>query len=356
MTMSEPPAPFWGNLLKSNSNGTYFGTSLENVNRNEYRFVDFEKMVGLDGIALVDIVSNPEQVVLSGKKALQSRITHNDGMCWHLKLTSLLTYRFREHLDTSQSSVSQFPGKRQGTVRLSAIHHYQWLNIVDHLTCRNVNYIFTDIWRDMTLELHIAVHLSRWPLEMSPRLLQHPLTQTHSSVAMPASHGRKSIKDAHMWEFGDSGSVLVMVNDEQPTTFVLFSTDEGLTWWEHPSHFSDHPLRVSVIITVPMDITSRKFILPGDYPKSPGSTAVHLDFSALTSRKCKSYLCILMRMYDITEHLVGAINVDDPGKDDFELWSPSEGRPERCLFGRQVRHLNINLCSLLNLLLDALPS
>ena len=63
-----------------------------------------------------------------------------------------------------------------------------------------------------------------------------------------------------------------------------------------------------------------------------------------------------MRMYDITEHLVGAINVDDPGKDDFELWSPSEGRPERCLFGRQVRHLNINLCSLLNLLLDALPS
>jgi len=37
-------------------------------------------------------------------------------------------------------------------------------------------------------------------------------------------------KDAHMWEFGDSGSVLVMVNDEQPTTFVLFSTDEGLTW------------------------------------------------------------------------------------------------------------------------------
>jgi len=81
MTMSEPPAPFWGNLLKSNSNGTYFGTSLENVNRNEYGFVDFEKMVGLDGIALVNIVSNAEQAVVSGKKALQSRITHNDGMC-----------------------------------------------------------------------------------------------------------------------------------------------------------------------------------------------------------------------------------------------------------------------------------
>jgi len=81
MTMSEPPAPFWGNLLKSNSNGTYFGIALENVNRNEYGFVDFEKMVGLDGIALVNIVSNPEQAVVSGRKALQTRITHNDGMC-----------------------------------------------------------------------------------------------------------------------------------------------------------------------------------------------------------------------------------------------------------------------------------
>lgn len=29
-------------------------------------------------------------------------------------------------------------------------------------------------------------------------------------------------------------------------------------------------------------------------------------------------------------------NPDDPGHDDFELWSPSEERAERCLFGRQT--------------------
>jgi len=182
-----------------------------------------------------------------------------------------------------------------------------------------------------------------------------PYTDSDTYLSRDAGFTWEEVhKDAHMWEFGDSGSVLVMVNDEQPTTFVLYSIDEGLTWREY--HFSDHPLRVSVIVTVPMD-TSRKFILFGDYPKSGVSTAVHLDFSALTSRKCKlSYIYILMGMYDITEHLVGAINIDDPGKDDFELWSPSEGRPERCLFGRQVCYLNINFCSLLNLFLDALSS
>jgi hypothetical protein len=47
--MSEAPAPFWGNILKSNSNGTYFG--LENVNRDERGYVDFKKMIGLDGFA-----------------------------------------------------------------------------------------------------------------------------------------------------------------------------------------------------------------------------------------------------------------------------------------------------------------
>jgi hypothetical protein len=79
MTMSESPRPFWGNLLKSNWNGTYYGLSIDYVNRDNRGFVDFEKMIGLDGIALINIVSNPAEAIISGRKALQSRITHNDG-------------------------------------------------------------------------------------------------------------------------------------------------------------------------------------------------------------------------------------------------------------------------------------
>lgn len=80
MTMSEPPAgPYWGNILKSNSNGTYFGLSVEHVNRNEDGYVDFEKVIGLDGIALINVVADPDAAVVSGRKKLQTRITHNDG-------------------------------------------------------------------------------------------------------------------------------------------------------------------------------------------------------------------------------------------------------------------------------------
>lgn len=80
VTMSEAPHPFWGNILKSNSNGTYFGVSAENVNRDERGYVDFEKMIGLDGIALINVVSNTEDATHTGLKKLQSRITHNDGL------------------------------------------------------------------------------------------------------------------------------------------------------------------------------------------------------------------------------------------------------------------------------------
>lgn len=38
------------------------------------------------------------------------------------------------------------------------------------------------------------------------------------------------------------------------------------------------------------------------------------------------------------------LDTENPGKDDFELWSPSEERPERCLFGRQVEPILPRSC------------
>lgn len=91
-------------------------------------------------------------------------------------------------------------------------------------------------------------------------------------------------KDAHLWAFGDSGSVIVIVNDEEPTDHVLFTTDEGLNWREFK--FSNEKIRVRDIMTVPED-TSRKFMLLGRYTGTGGSVIVHLDFSSLTHKQCK---------------------------------------------------------------------
>ena len=89
--MSDEKNAEWGNLLKSNSNGTYYGLSLDHVNRNTQGYVDFEKMIGIDGVAVVNIVANPEEAARSRKKKLQTRISHNDGSFPYLGFESTLT-------------------------------------------------------------------------------------------------------------------------------------------------------------------------------------------------------------------------------------------------------------------------
>lgn len=99
-------------------------------------------------------------------------------------------------------------------------------------------------------------------------------------------------KGAHLWEFCDSGSLVVMANDEQPTNVVLFSTDQGLTWHEYNI---GETMRVLSIVTVPSD-TSQRVIMFGSYPRSPRMTvAVHVDFSSLIRRQCKNYAFTIQR-------------------------------------------------------------
>ncbi|KAJ6485837.1 Oligoxyloglucan reducing end-specific cellobiohydrolase [Mycena sanguinolenta] len=283
MTMSEAPNPYWGNILKSNSNGTYFGLSVENVNRDDRGFVDFEKMIGLDGIALINVVSNPHEAAITGQKALQTRITHNDGGTW-----KQLTPPQKDSLGNTYECQSTS----------CALHIHGYTERPDP----RATYSSPSVVGLLMAVGNVGESLARY--DQSDTFLSRDAGFTWEEVH----------KDAHLWEFGDSGSILVMANDEEPTDHVLYSTDEGLNWHEY--RFTDEKMRVRSIVTVPSD-TSRRFILIVAAPHSDVSTVVHLDFSSLTSKQC-------------------VLSVDDPGHDDFELWSPAQERQEQCLFGRQT--------------------
>lgn len=115
-----------------------------------------------------------------------------------------------------------------------------------------------------------------------------PYTESDTFLSRDAGFTWEEVhKDAHLWEFGDSGSILVMANDEDPTDHILFSTDEGLNWREYK--FTDEKMRVTSIVTVTSD-TSRRFILMGTLGRSSNSAVVHVDFTALTLKQCMSYL------------------------------------------------------------------
>jgi len=93
-----------------------------------------------------------------------------------------------------------------------------------------------------------------------------PYTENDPFLSRDADFTRQEVhKDARLWEFGDSGSILVLANDEEPTDHILFSMDEGLTWRQYK--FTEKKMRVRSIVTVPSD-KSRRFILFGSFMRT----------------------------------------------------------------------------------------
>ncbi|KZV85936.1 Oligoxyloglucan reducing end-specific cellobiohydrolase [Exidia glandulosa HHB12029] len=275
----------WGNIMKSNSNGTYYTVSAEYVNRNHAGYVDFEKLIGVDGIALINVVSNAKSAGIDKRKEIQTRITHNDGGSW-----KALTPPVKDSLG------QEYPCK---DVKCSLQLH----GFTERPDVR------------ATYSSPSVVGLLMAVGNVGDKLAGY--TDSDTFLSRDGGFTWEEIrKDAHLWEFGDSGSVLVLANDEAPTDRVVYSLNEGQTWKEYQFTTNDK-MRVKSIVTISSD-TSRRFILLGHYSRQPNhDVAVHLDFSQVTKRQCH-------------------MDTDNPGKDDFELWSPSEEREERCLFGKRV--------------------
>ncbi|CAJ0632765.1 3196_t:CDS:2 [Entrophospora sp. SA101] len=126
---------------------------------------------------------------------------------------------------------------------------------------------------------------------------------------------REVKKGAYMYEFGDQGAIIVIVDDKSPTDHVLYSFDEGQSWSEFK--FSTELVRVRDIATVPGGI-SRRFILRGSPQNNYNKEVIiHLNFEGKLSRKCK-------------------LDMNDDENDDFVLWYPTHiGGSEKCLFGRE---------------------
>lgn len=107
-----------------------------------------------------------------------------------------------------------------------------------------------------------------------------------------------------------------MANDIRKTNQVIFSWNEGQSWFDF--ELSKIPVDVDNIVTEP-NATSTKFLLYG----TRGQTGVvyHLDFGALGQPLCMG------------------VWAADSVSSDYETWSPSDGRSgERCLLGKQITY------------------
>ncbi|KAL4915432.1 hypothetical protein BDW62DRAFT_203620 [Aspergillus aurantiobrunneus] len=275
----------YGSIVKSNSNGTTYVLSLDAVNQNSRGYVDFERMQALEGVIVANIVSNVNELSGGTPKKLRTMITHNDGGEWTLLAPPTK--------DAAGEKFSCSVAEGKGTDGC-ALHLHGYTERIDP--------------RD-TFSSGSAIGLMMGLGNVGDQLTSKDeadtfMTQDGGISWKPVKKGR------YMWEYGDSGSVIVIVPERKSTKVLHYSTDEGATWRDYD--FSEEEIEIFDISTVPSD-TSRSFILWG--AKSGELISVNVDFGGLYDRDCE-------------------FDKDGEVSDDYQLWNPKHPfQEENCLFG-----------------------
>ena len=272
----------YGTIIKSNSNGTSYIRSLDAINRDTTGYVDFEKMFGIEGVAMVNVVANynSEDYKKDGKK-LKTMITHNDGAEW----------------DYLPPPATDADGKKfgcSGSPDKCSLHIHSYTERKD--------------------KSHVFYSQSAIGLMMGTGNVGEYLSSQNEADTFMTSDGGikwKSVKKgSYMWEFGDQGSIVVIVKERTPTRMIHYSLDEGDSWLDYT--FSDKDVEINDITTMPSD-NARNFLLWG-YNGDEIMT-INVDFSGLTDTQCK-------------------LDENDVEGGDYYLWTPKHPKQDDdCLFG-----------------------
>lgn len=259
----------YGALFTSNSNGTYFTRNVEHTNRIQEGLVDFEKIEGIEGIVMVNVVKNWDDRNSRQKKKLVSRISFDDGKAdtWKpLKAGSkdLHLYSVTGFQNLGRVFSSKAPGLLMGVG-----------NTGDYL----------DDYNDCDLYVSDDAGLT-W---------------------------EKALSEAHIYEFGGAGSILVAVYNEGPTKEAKYSINYGKDWEK-----VDLGIKINArILTTTPDSTGLNFVIVGtDSDKK--AHVIALDLSGVLERKCE-------------------LDKEHPDKSDFEKWYAryDEDKKPDCLMGHK---------------------
>ena len=231
----DPKDRFKGTFYTSNSEGTYFTKSLENTHRSEMGYVDIEKVQGIDGILIANVVV--------GKGQIRTKMSYDDGRTWNYIGTAdcagddkcgLNFHSVLDHHNSGRIFSSPAPGIIAGIGNSgTALRDYEDGNF----------YVSHDSGLTWTL----------------------------------------SRQEGHIYEFGDQGNILLAAYDEGATTKAYYSLDRGVKWNELELSKS---IRPKYLITTP-DSTSMKFLLLGKSNEDRSKyLSMAINFGDLYEKKC----------------------------------------------------------------------
>ncbi|SCW04358.1 LAFE_0H11782g1_1 [Lachancea fermentati] len=282
----------FGALMKSNSNGTSFVVLERAVNRGPRGYVDFEKLQGLEGIVLVNVVSNAEGIKDGSEdsKRLKSKITFNEGADWQYI-----------YPPSKNSEGKNYACKSKSLEDCS-------LNLHGFTERKDIRDTYSS---GSALGYMIGVG----------NVGEYLLPYEDCSTFMSTDGGItwKEVKNSpYQWEYGDHGSIIVLVPDSKKTDAVTYSTDSGKTWKDFK--FTEEEVFVDDIVTVPQD-SAMRFMMVATSPNVKGqkTKTFTLDFSGCFNRQC-------------------VLDFENERNDDYD-YAPIANPGSECLFGHQAEYL-----------------
>ncbi|KKA30129.1 hypothetical protein TD95_002003 [Thielaviopsis punctulata] len=273
-----------GNIIKSNSNGTSYVLSLADVNCDSSFYVDYERIAGVEGVAIANVVANANDA--KQPKKLQTKITHNDGAEW-----AFLTPPAKDK-DGKSFKCSTSVGTEK-----CALHFHHYTERVDKR-------------RGFTVSSAIGIMFGAG--NVGPYLESLDKADTFMSLDGGITW-RMVQKGIWTWDFGDQGSLLVLIQMgvKVKTNKLLYSIDEGATWNEHK--FQDKEALVTDITT--LDSGSSRNFLIWTMTDDNKVSATRVDFTGLATD--------------------GACH-----ENDYAVWHPRHPlQKDDCLFGHVARYL-----------------
>lgn len=274
----------WGDLFISNYNGTYYSGGLEGTNRSPEGFVDYERMLGLEGVSIMNQVVNRRDISWGGQKKLRTLFSYDDGRSWK-----------PVPAPPKDSTGKKFCEKDSDNCHLH-LHGY-----TERKRIKN----------EMSDETAVGTMIGIG--NVGSKLLSYEQASTFVT-----NNGGKdwieAIKGPHLFEFGDHGSVLVFAETSKPINSVSYSFDGGNSI-KTMNFSSDKYIYAERFVTDPSG-TKQIFNLIGrdSSDSSQKGISVNLDFSSMRDEKCVK-------------------NDKDPKNSDFELWSLTNTEGDTCVFG-----------------------
>jgi len=277
----------YGNIYLSDAEGLRFSLSLRNNKRDAQGRCDFEKVQGIEGIYITNEQMNTDSNVRE-KPKLRTKISFDKGGRWALIKPPVATNTGKAFRCDPQ----------------------------DDPTCTLHLHGVTDSWGPFYSSKNaigiimatgnVGKHLSDKEDEV------HTFMSRDGGLTWQMARA-----GSHIYEYGDHGAIIVIADDRKASKEVYYSWDEALTWNE--LHFADIATEVENIVIEPQ-ATSQVFVMYGT--RGEQGVLFQADFSNLHEPQCK-----------------GVDQAGDPSSD-YELWSPSDGRPDgsKCLLGHQVRY------------------